>query len=119
MKAIRFIGAGCPARVVDIPTPRPGPGESWLRSVELAPAILIYMSLSTGAGALRRSLPLGMKMRVGLRNLAAGLTAGSRATPLPSTRCGGAATAQLVPSQPRTTVSVLGQRCRVCSGALG
>ena len=27
MKAVRFVGAGCPAQVVDIPTPRPGPGE--------------------------------------------------------------------------------------------
>jgi propanol-preferring alcohol dehydrogenase len=27
MKAIRFVGAGCPAQVVDIPTPIPGPGE--------------------------------------------------------------------------------------------
>ena len=27
MKAIRFVGAGCPAQLVDIPTPRPGPGE--------------------------------------------------------------------------------------------
>ena len=27
MKAVRFVGAGCPAQVVDVPTPRPGPGE--------------------------------------------------------------------------------------------
>ena len=27
MKAVRFVGAGCPAQVVDIPTPIPGPGE--------------------------------------------------------------------------------------------
>jgi hypothetical protein len=27
MKAVRFVGAGYPAQVVDIPTPIPGPGE--------------------------------------------------------------------------------------------
>jgi hypothetical protein len=27
MKAIRFVGAGCPAQLVEVPTPRPGPGE--------------------------------------------------------------------------------------------
>ena len=27
MKAVRFVGAGCPAQVVEVPTPRPGPGE--------------------------------------------------------------------------------------------
>jgi alcohol dehydrogenase, propanol-preferring len=27
MKAVRFVGAGCPAQVVDVPIPRPGPGE--------------------------------------------------------------------------------------------
>ena len=27
MRAVRFVGAGCPAQVVDIPTPIPGPGE--------------------------------------------------------------------------------------------
>jgi D-arabinose 1-dehydrogenase-like Zn-dependent alcohol dehydrogenase len=27
VKAVRFVGAGCPAQVVDVPIPRPGPGE--------------------------------------------------------------------------------------------
>jgi predicted transcriptional regulator len=40
------------------------------------------MYSSTGAGARRRNSHWGMKMRDGLRNLAAGLTAGSRGTPL-------------------------------------
>src|SRR6516164_5374023 len=55
--------------------------KSWLRSAELAPAIRIYMSSSTGAGARRRNSHWGMKMQDGLRNSVAGLTAGRRARP--------------------------------------
>ena len=55
--------------------------KSWLRSAELAPAIRIYMSLSTDAEARHHNLPWGMKMRDGLRHLVAGSAAGRMATP--------------------------------------
>ena len=45
MKAVRFVGAGCSAQVVDLPTPRPGPGEVLVQStINLAVRVLGYDS---------------------------------------------------------------------------
>jgi hypothetical protein len=103
MKAMRFVGAGCPHNWSMYRLRDQVLEKSWLRSAELVRAIRISMSLNTDAGARHRSLPWGMKMRVGLRHLVAGSRAGRRATPWRSTPCGGAATVQPALSQPKTT----------------
>jgi propanol-preferring alcohol dehydrogenase len=81
MKAIRFIGAGCPAQLVDVPTPRPGPGEIL---VKIGGACACHSDLHVLKHGRRDAPPqftLGHENAGGLRHLVAGSTAGRRATP--------------------------------------
>ena len=113
MKAVRFVGAGCPAQVVDIPTPIPGPGEILVKIGGAGACHSDLHVLKHGRRGAPPQFTLGHENAGWVAELGSGTHGWKQGDAVAVYPVWGAATVRPVPGQLRTTVSIFGQRCRV------